>query len=192
MAYKTLLFGTDDLFNELYPLYLSEVQRGNLDIIAAAVLENDDIHIITLEGTSGVSIKQFELAIISSQNNFYRHMKFLEAQGFLHNRIIDGKVFKVPNLDFPRLINEDVAYGTFDKNSFNDELYTIYPRIYFGDNALLKFGTKSYIAGAAIDGDGIISINNFSSLSWKITFELGLNLDHNQKNVGQYGWSHFD
>ncbi len=119
-------------------------------------------------------------------------MKFLEAQGFPRNRIIDGNIFKVPNLDFQRLLNEGVAYGTFDKNSFEDFLRTIYPRIYFGNNALLKFGTKSYIIKSSIDGDGIISINNFSALSWNITFELGLNIDHNQRSVGQYGYYNFD
>ena len=39
MALKTLIFGVDDIFNELKPYYAREVQRGNLEIVAFAVLE---------------------------------------------------------------------------------------------------------------------------------------------------------
>ena len=53
MAYKTLLFGTDDIFNELQPYYAQEVQRGNLDIVACAVFENGNINIVTPEGRPG-------------------------------------------------------------------------------------------------------------------------------------------
>lgn len=62
-------------------------------------------------------------------------MKFLEAQGVPRNRIIDGSVFKVPNLDFPRLLKEGVTYGIFDKKSFSDATCSIYPRIYAGQGA---------------------------------------------------------
>lgn len=41
MAYKTLIFGVDDLFNELKPYYAREVQSGNLEVVAFAVHEND-------------------------------------------------------------------------------------------------------------------------------------------------------
>ena len=46
MAYKTLIFGTDDLFNELRPYYEQEVQRGNLEIVAYAVFEKDGIRLV--------------------------------------------------------------------------------------------------------------------------------------------------
>lgn len=53
MAYKALLFGTDDLFNELKPFYDREVQRGNLEIVGYAVFENNGIRIVTPEGRPG-------------------------------------------------------------------------------------------------------------------------------------------
>ena len=40
MAYKTLIFGTDDLYPKLKPLYDAEVERGNLEIVAVV----DDIN----------------------------------------------------------------------------------------------------------------------------------------------------
>ena len=194
MALKTLIFGTDDLYPILKPYYEQEVRRGNLEIVAFAVIENKSI---TLVDAAGNPIKiddstQFQLAIISSRNDFYNRMKFLEAQGCPRNRIIDGRVFQIPNLDFPRLLNEGVAYGTFGKNFFGELSYSVYPKVCTNGGTYFLLGTKSYIASAVLDGNGIISVDNFSSLAWSITFELGLNADHNKKNVGQYGWTHFD
>ena len=114
-------------------------------------------------------------------------MRYLESQGFLRSRIIDGSIFKVPNLDFTRLLNEGVAYGTFNQKSFEDTLFSVYPRIYVGNSAMIKFGTKSYIAdNASVDGTGVISVGNFSSLSWNILFNLVQNTGHNYNNVSTY------
>ncbi|MBR3050168.1 MAG: hypothetical protein IKN16_03080 [Selenomonadaceae bacterium] len=49
MAYKTLLFGTDDLFNELKPFYVNAQKQGVLEIVAAAVFENGGIRYVTDE-----------------------------------------------------------------------------------------------------------------------------------------------
>ena len=53
MAIKTLIFGVDDLFNELKPYYAREVQHGNLDIVAYAVLENGKVTLIDATGKRG-------------------------------------------------------------------------------------------------------------------------------------------
>ena len=53
MAYKALLFGTDDLFETLKPFYLNAQKQGVLDIVAAAVLENDGIRFVTDEVDRG-------------------------------------------------------------------------------------------------------------------------------------------
>ena len=59
-------------------------------------------------------------------------MKFLESQGFPRNRIIDGRVFQVPNLDFNRLLAEGVAYGVLEGKSisWNDCLPMNHARVY--------------------------------------------------------------
>ena len=41
MAVKALIFGTDDWYQLLKPLYEREVQRGNLEIVGYAVFENN-------------------------------------------------------------------------------------------------------------------------------------------------------
>ena len=137
---------------------------------------------------------QFQLAIISSRNDFYRRMKFLEAQGFPRNRIIDGRVFKVPNLDFPRLINEGTAYG-FSQMPFTDDTSTIYPRAYkFAiNNSVFKLGKKSYIGKSILEGHHCaISVGNFSSFSWNITFEGLPDNDHHYESISSYSLDHLD
>ena len=53
MAYKTLLFGTDDIFYELRPFYDAQIQRGILDVVAFAVFENNGIKIVPINNTGG-------------------------------------------------------------------------------------------------------------------------------------------
>ena len=194
MAYKTLLFGTDDIFEHLKPFYLNAAKQGILEIVAAAIFENGGIRFVTDNGeTNSIDI---DIAIISSQNDFYERMKKLEAMGIPRNRIIDGRVFQVPNLDFPRLINEGVAYGSLNKNSFSAYSFTIYPQVYrLSDNRIIiSFGTKSYIGdNAVLDAyTGKIFVANFSALSWNIIFELGRNGDHNYRNVSSNGSVNID
>ena len=192
MAYKTLIFGIDDIFNELQPFYAREVQRGNLEIVAYAVLIDKGVAFVDPTGKAVGGGVNFELAIISSRNDFYNRMKFLEAQGVPRNRIIDGRVFKVPNLDFPLFIKESVAYGSFKKDSFSDVLNITYPRIYLDDGAIIQLASKSYIMNASIDGSGLIYAGKFSSISWNVLFILGRNDDHNYRNVNNYGLTHLD
>jgi len=195
MAYKTFIFGTDDLYPALKPFYDKEVERGNLEIVAYGIIEGNDVRLVDAEGNAlggGGQYPYCELAIISSKLGFYNRMKFLEAQGILRSRIIDGSIFQVPNLDFPRLINEGVAYGTFEQKSFVDNTFSVYPRIYLGNSAIIKFGTKSYIGdNASVDGTGVISVGNFSSISWSILFNLLQTTTHNYNNVSSYElWHH--
>ena len=114
-------------------------------------------------------------------------MKQLESFGFPRKNIIDGRVFQIPHFDFPRLLNEGIAYGIFENSwSFRESTYVLYPRVYgFKNNgSVFKLGRNSYIDFfTSIGGAGIINIGNFCAMALKITFELGLNHNHNYKNV---------
>ena len=186
MAYKTLLFGVDDLFEKLLPYYTQEVERGNLEIVAAAVIENEKVTIIDNTGKVGGGV-EFELAIISSKNNFYNQMKFLEAHGVPRNKIIDGRVFQVPNLDFPRLIKEKIAYGIIEKISWQNPC--IYPKVFTTKNkkSIVILGTKSYIVGARLAGEGIVSVQKYSSIAKDIIFSIGQNYTHSYHRVNTCG-----
>ena len=197
MALKTLIFGVDDLFNELQPYYAREVQRGNLEIVAFAVLENDTVTLFDAAGKRGADdFIDIDIAIISSRNDFYARMKFLEAQGIPRNRIIDGRVFKVPNLDFPRLINENIAYGVIeDTSSFSVRSHVTYPQAYGFKNSksVLFLDKKSFFnINTTLEGEGLISVKKFSSIAKNATFALGQNYSHNYQNVSTMGLGNTD
>ena len=50
MAVKALIFGVDDLFNELKPYYEKAVHRGEIDIVGYAVFEQDGIRLYPAMG----------------------------------------------------------------------------------------------------------------------------------------------
>ncbi len=117
----------------------------------------------------------------------------LENFGVPRNKIIDGRVFKVPNLNFPRLVNEGVAYGWQDKSPFTDQSNAIYPRVYriLQENTIIKLGRKTRInvdniVETSVGGSSEIIFGNFSAISWNGRFELGLNSVHNYHNVTHY------
>ncbi len=184
MALKALIFGTDDIYPKLKSLYDAEAQRGTLEIVSL------------IEDTNRIeeadNLQPFELAIISSKKDFYRRMKILEAQGFPRNRIIDGRVFQVPNLDFPRLLDEGIAYGVIEKIFWQGA--PIYPQIsaFPKKKSEIHLGVRSYITEAELEGKGKIFVGNFSGISKKITFELRMNNGHNYRNVSSYESAMFD
>ena len=63
MAYKALIFGTDDIYKELKPFYEREVQRGNLEIVAYAELENDNVNFVYADGRRGGGVMIFSASI---------------------------------------------------------------------------------------------------------------------------------
>ena len=188
MAYEALLFGTDDIFGELKPFYEQAIQRGVLKIVATAVIENDMVNFVTHDNTP-IADLNIDIAIISSHENFYSRMKHLEAMGIPRSRIIDGRVFMVPNLDFPRLLAEGVAYGRFEKSFIVIASHTVYPQVHRSDNlnTTITLGRKSYFGISRIDwGDAEISLGDFTSVGWDIIFSVGLSADHNPRNVSNY------
>ena len=199
MAYKTLLFGVDAIFDELKPYYDRAIRQGLLEIVAYAVINpNGDIRFVTPDGKPSdgeYDSVDVDIVIVSAHINFYRRVKFLESQSFPRNRIIDGRIFLVPNLDFPRFMAEGVAHGTLDKNSFAVLSHVGYPQVYsFADfYTSLTLGTKSFINNnAAIKGNGSVSVGKISSLAEDIIFSLGQNKSHNYRNVGTIPWSTVD
>ena len=119
-------------------------------------------------------------------------MKILEGLNVPRDRIIDGRIFRVPNLDFPRLVKEGIAYGALGKSlvSWADCLPLNHPRIYtirYGYNhVVLSVGQKSYICGADNEGNGTVSVGKFCGIASGIKFRVGLNNGHNYNRVASY------
>ena len=201
MAIKALIFGIDDLYPELEKFYDEQIKRGNLKIVAYANFQDEELKFYAKPngGYTKPESLDFRIIIVSSKNNFGDIRKFFEASGFPRSQIIDGRVFQVPNLDFPRLIKEGVAYGTIPNNpwytSFKANNYSIYPQVYnFKENSsTLTIGEKSYIElRTYIEGEGTINIGKFSSLSWNIEFHLLVTGDHDWRKISTYSALHSD
>ncbi|MBR1398208.1 MAG: CatB-related O-acetyltransferase [Selenomonadaceae bacterium] len=112
--------------------------------------------------------------------------------GISFNDVIDGRIFCIPGFDFQRFCLEGKVYGKINDRNFSDITFSLYPRNYIFNRVNISLGIKSYIANAMIDGNGLIQIGNFSAIAGNISFELGLNNDHNHNNVSIYGLTHLD
>ena len=124
-------------------------------------------------------------------------MKLLESQGITRKNIIDGRVFRVHELDLQRLVDEGVAYGALTKLErgafiFRDNSLATYPRVYSGESGVygltLRMGISSYFSG--LGGTRLearfhskINVGNFTGIGWNQTFELSLNSPHNHKLI---------
>ena len=130
-------------------------------------------------------------------------MKLLEANDIPKDRIVDGRVFQVPDLDISRLLKEGVAYGTFE-SKYNVACRTcIYPRVMGAKDMstdkksdkyfIMKIGRQSYLGKSVVEGGefGSISIGDFSSIAWGVIFELNLNKTHNFGRVSQFALDFF-
>lgn len=53
MKYKTLIFGIDNIYSSLKPLYDAQVKLGNLEIAATAELQGDNVNLVYADGKRG-------------------------------------------------------------------------------------------------------------------------------------------
>ena len=184
MAYKALIFGTDDLYEKLKQRYDKAVKRGRFEIVAAVDVSKDAV--VDLKPES------FDLAIISSHENFYPRMKQLESLGVPRERIIDGRVFMLPKLDFPRLLKEGVAYAALNKEAFRDMSSCTYPRVYSGDGVTVKLGRKSNFIRSVIHGRGEISVGSFTGVANGLVFQMFRTRDHDYNGLTTYPLTRID
>lgn len=197
MTYKALTLGSEELVNKMLPLYKKEILRGTFKITAHATFENNSVNIANaIDKLSGAyNFSDFDFILVSPQSNFYEITKQLESKGMPRDKIIDGRVFEIKNLDFLRFLEEGIAYSVLDKKIFNSNARIIYPKVHETKDGrtTLSLGRKSYIRyGSTLEGPGLISLGNFSSFAPKIFFSLGQNFSHNYLNVGTVPLSSLD
>ncbi len=193
MTYKALIFGTKNTIRQMTPYYEQAVWHGNIEIVSHVFFEKDGTF-VTADGTRG-ELPYFDLAIVSSKKNLYQLTKRLEAHGIPRDKIIDGRVFETPHLDFPRFLKEGIAYGILEEDTFDVSSRMIYPQVYKtkDEKITLSLGTKSCIrAGGTLTGKGVITLEKFSSFAPDITFNLGANASHNYLNVSTVPLSSLD
>ena len=101
----------------------------------------------------------------------------------------------INGMDWQRfLVNRTVLCLLANANPlfFSDNTLVSYRREYRNVSRIISMGCKSYIEGARIEGSGVILIGNFSSVSWDVLFEIGLNNGHDYSRVFTYDEVHAD
>ena len=141
----------------------------------------------------------FEKVIISSEYTYDFISTKRKAQSVLKlpnskengNFFVDGRVFRAPDFDFVKFCLNMKVYGIIKESYFILPAFN-YPATYDCKcgfhHAKISVGRQSYMNGAEIESldlGGLIRVGDFSSISWKITFELTLNI-HNYHNVSSY------
>ncbi len=195
---QVLIFGTDELYGELAPFYADAERRGEIEIVAYGVVAGNEVSFYRSYGSGGgeeplsVSDFTFHAAILSAQKRFFSYRQALEELGIPKARIIDGRAFKIEQLQFARLCTEGVACGTMKYPNLRDISFTVHPRRYRTENFRLDLGRKSYIALATVEGTGKIHIGDFTSIAHGVWFYLGNNGGHDYHRVGSYDASLWD
>ncbi len=203
---QVLIFGTDELYDELSPLYREAEKNGIIDITAFGIMEDGKLSFYKSydkhRGIEPISVANvlFHAAILSAKNNYFPYRKQLIRMGVPENRIIDGRVFKVPGLQFPSLLETGIAPGMIsppvsqDFTCLRDLSCTIHPRHYFHPQHrfFVKLGIKSYITYALFDGRGRVYINNYASIAHDVIFELNINNGHDYNRVFTYDVNDID
>ncbi len=201
MAVRALIFGTDYLFGTLKNFYKQAVQNGTIEIIGYAVFDERGIKFCRNEwGGEEIPLDKsdFDIAIVSSQTNFYLRMKWLEENFKIPRKnIIDGRVFHIPHLDFKKLLETGIARGVLENPviQIDNAENSIYPKIFEinGGDTIIKLGEKTCLINANFETrNALITAGKFSSISWNVTFEAGINNFHNYSCATNYPPTHFD
>ncbi len=188
MALKALILGTKEATAKFKPFYDAAAKRGDFEIISQALFDPKSNRFVIDRVDRGGVFDSVDIAIISPKQDFYAQMKLLEAQGVPRNRIIDGRVFRVQNLDFTRFLKEGIAHGILGKKVFR--VYAnIYPQVLqtktAGVNVTLSIGARTYTnVRSKVAGSGTVTIGKFCPFATDIFFSLGQNYSHNYRNVG--------
>lgn len=188
-AIKVAVWGEGDRFPSLWPYFQRLEQQGILKVVAIASEQQGKI-VFTLKRqmTSGGAINGI---FLTATKDYWPTAEKLIKAGIPRDRIWDARVVQVNGMDWQRfLFDGTVQCRIDDKNqprwSFSDLSLTLCKREYRSDSKVISLGCRSYIADGKIEGRGEIMLGNYSSVSWDVVFELGLNNGHDYHRIFTY------
>lgn len=198
MARNILIWGAGNSFKRLYPYYKKEVEKNNIHILACIDKVQKANSVLDIDWISKKEIDnyKFDYIVISSSKYCFEIMDEIIVRGIAPDKIIDGRWFAVPHFDFLYFEREKYLNTIMLDGGFVNNTYADFDRIYQGQNgSQILLGKKSFVAESFIEGilpDRSVHINigRYSSLSWDVHWEFGLNLDHDYHRVCTYGVTH--
>ena len=192
MGTKVLVVLGGDLDEELVPLYRRAEQEGTLSIVGYASCTEQGL---SFEGMTGEPIVQ---RVLLSCSKLYPMIAYLRqcAPEIPRAALLDGRIFRMPGLDVPRLFAENVGYSslqaelTDNEEDFLDVTRAEIPRVWSYGLRTVSLGVKSY-CGARIEwgyrcNAQEIRIGNYTSFGPHVIFEVGLNNQHDYRRVMTY------
>ena len=110
--------------------------------------------------------------------------------------LLDGRIFRMPGLDVPRLFAENVGYAPLSselvdqEEEFLDATHAEIPRVWSYGSRMVSVGVKSRVGGRIEWGyrGGVqeVCVGNYTSFGPHVILEVGLNNQHDYRRVTTY------
>lgn len=195
MTSKVLVILGGDLDAELIPKYRQAAEQGTMKIVGFARLTKQGIA-LEPPADGGVQLQY----ILISVSKMYPYLEYIAkaVPNLPTENIIDGRIFRMPGLDVPRLFAEHRGYASLHElvgddrtEEFWDVTRANIQRTWHRDSRTVELGPKTYFAGKIEWGYRVsspqkVSFGSYTSCAWDITLELGLNNQHDYHRVSVY------
>jgi acetyltransferase-like isoleucine patch superfamily enzyme len=196
---RVLIWGLGNEFKKNLKYFLEEENKQNINIVS---LVDKHKNINSLLGKPVISqldivVNDIDYLIISSDRYFGDIYNEAKKIGFDSIHIIDGAIFSIAGFDYCAFKKENRLTARIINNIIEDSTYEDRIRTYLGNGFVVTLGRKSYISNARIVGcaeeaPSCIELGNYTSVSWNVSFDMGLNQDHDYNRVLTYGVTHLD
>lgn len=192
MCTKVLVILGGDLDTELVPLYRRAEQEGTLSIVGYA---QQTARGLSFEGMTGELHIQ---RVLLSCSKLFPMIAYLRryAPDIPRAALLDGRIFRMPGLDVPRLFAENIGRAQLQavledqEEDFLDVTRAEIPRIWSYGSRMVSLGAKSYFGGRIEWGyrGGVqeIRIGSYTSFGPHVILEVGLNNQHDYRRVTTY------
>ena len=192
MCTKVLVVLGGDLDEELVPRYRRAEQEGTLSIVGYARCTEQGL---SVEGV----MREVEIhRVLLSCSKLFPMIAYLRrcAPEIPRAALLDGRIFRMPGLDVPRLFAENVGYAplqaelTDQEEAFLDVTRAEIPRVWSYGSRTVSVGVKSYFGGRIEWGyrGGVqeVRIGNYTSFGQHVVLEVGLNNQHDYRRITTY------
>lgn len=195
MRKRLLLWGLGRDFKKLWPYYRKEEKKGYITWTGGIDGKRTgwEKHFPVLP-KAVLSSKQFDYLIISSTDYYWEIKQEAASMGVREEQIVDGRIFGVEDFDFRRFEEGKRLQEKVFDHRFADSSCANCARYYYGPGIEIAMGRRSYVANSFIEYDENVSakieIGQYSSISWDILLDMGLNMDHDYHRVTSYSITH--
>ena len=173
---RTLIWTTNDFLDDIHKFYQKVEIRGLINVVGYAIADNARVTFYEKIGGKVIAPPMFQMVIVATENNFFEHLKMLKSSNVPEDLIVDGRIFQMPNLNFPRFYAERIVYGNIDGNEFSDESRMIYQRVCIvGGNIAVILGKGSYVKKISFIRENVLGelrIGNYTSILNNVTVKF--------------------